>query len=417
MIGNNLTMSKYGVEIGSMVVSGMLFADDIVLTSGTKEGLKYLVNLVKSICVGLKLELSEEKSQVISPDGIGEWEFDDEVNEPLSLKAVLSYKYLGTETTLLMSTTGSKKQKKCITTASRYKFACQYVARTGPDVVDVVLATWSNIAIPSILSGCEVIPFTEETIEAIERIQSQLAKSTLGLTLCAPNVAAQTELGLKPFRMLLWKHQLSYYIRLIQMPRSRWASQVLEEHLTGDWNSPYMDYITRIRENLSLYQLPPTDRVLNLHLESWALEMTNRKLASLQLPCVNPIVRFGRELYVNESSASNSLSQFRMGSTGLGNRAPREGVPRSRWCGLCGSLLSDQHVVFECVAMENYRKNNTGLSKFRNVCRLLDKPTSLAYWLLLNGYDSTENKLRKYEFTRRKKWLKMMKKTWLNLVG
>ena len=55
-------------------------------------------------------------------------------------------------------------------TAKRYKFACSYVGRSGPDVVDTVLATWSNIAIPSMLSGCEVIPFTETTIEAIEAI-------------------------------------------------------------------------------------------------------------------------------------------------------------------------------------------------------------------------------------------------------
>ena len=72
----------------------------------------------------------------------------------------------------------------------KYNFACFYVGRTGPDVIDTVLATWSNIAVPSILSGCEMIPFSDTTIVAIERIQSQLAKRTLGLPQSTANVCA-----------------------------------------------------------------------------------------------------------------------------------------------------------------------------------------------------------------------------------
>ena len=64
--------------------------------------------------------------------------------------------------------------------------------------MDTVLATWSNIAIPSIMSGCEVIQFAETNINVIERIQSQLAKLTLGVPLKTSNVCAQIELGRSP---------------------------------------------------------------------------------------------------------------------------------------------------------------------------------------------------------------------------
>ena len=151
-----------------------------------------------------------------------------------------------------MLTTGSKQQKRCIRVAEKYKFACSYVARTGPDVVDVTLATWNNVAMPSILRGCEVIPFSETTIQSIERIQAQLAKRCLGLPLSAPNVAAQSELGLKPFWALLYQHQLSFYLRLMKLPQSRWASKVLLDHPSGDWHSPYLAYICRIREKVGL---------------------------------------------------------------------------------------------------------------------------------------------------------------------
>ena len=215
-IGFDLSSSTEGFQLGGLTFSGLLFADDIVLISRSFGGLESLVALVKRHCDSLKLVISPSKSNLVTPDDVDHLVLLDDLNQvTLSLSKVLSYKYLGTETTLLMSTTGSKRQHKCILTAKRYKFACFHVGRTGPDVVDTVLATWSNIAIPSMLSGCEVIPFSDVTIDAIERIQSQLAKHALGLPQSTPNLCAQTELGLKPFRMLLYQHQLSFYTRVM----------------------------------------------------------------------------------------------------------------------------------------------------------------------------------------------------------
>ena len=73
------------------------------------------------------------------------------------------------------------------------------------------LATWSNIALPSILYGCESIIFRDCTINTLERIQSNVAKSLLGVPSNTVNICAQTELGLFPFRMLLYKSQLKFY--------------------------------------------------------------------------------------------------------------------------------------------------------------------------------------------------------------
>ena len=65
----------------------------------------------------------------------------------------------------------------------------------GPDIVDVVLSTWLNVAIPAILNGCDMIPFSDTNIEEIERIQAQVAKFALGVPISTPNVCAETELG------------------------------------------------------------------------------------------------------------------------------------------------------------------------------------------------------------------------------
>ena len=109
-----------------------------------------------------------------------------------------------------------------ISTAKKYKASCIYVSREGPDTVDVVLCTWKNVAIPAILYGCEMMPFSESTILKIERIQSSLAKFALGVSSNAPNLCAQSELGLKPFCQALYERQLGFYRRILFLEDKRW---------------------------------------------------------------------------------------------------------------------------------------------------------------------------------------------------
>ena len=206
-IGDTLSNSSLGFTIEGQPIAGLLFADDIVLISKTAEGLKTLFAIVKSHCDKLLLEINtgEGKSEIISPaDDV--WDIVDDVGAvSLTLRQVLHYKYLGLESHLSPAMTCRAKNAKCIQTANKYKFACLHIGKRGPDVVDATLATWVNIAVPSILFGCESIIFTQTTIAAIESVQAQVAKRLLGLPSNTANVCAQTELGIIPFRLALYK--------------------------------------------------------------------------------------------------------------------------------------------------------------------------------------------------------------------
>ena len=417
-IGNDLTLSTVGFEVGGLVVSGLLFADDIVLISRDSEGLMSLISLVKKHCDGLRLEISVSKSNVVSPGDQQQWDlYGSEGELVLSLKSVLSYKYLGTDTTLLMSSTGSRLQQRCITTANRYKYACFYIGKTGPDVVDAALATWNNIAVPSIMTGCDVIPFTETTIEAIERVQSKLAKIILGLGQYAPNVCAQTELGLKPFRQLLWQHQLKYYMRLIALPESRWVSRTIQDHLSGEWQSPYVAYIARVREQLGLYQMPPTEKILKLHMDEWFLGATNRRLSSLSLPCVAPLVSWGRQPYVYENESCSYVAQFRMGCASLGNRAPILEGYRMKRCFLCNGDLDELHIAFVCPALEKLRRECVSLSSFRHMGLWRSFTMGDIFVKFVNGLDWDGSSVERAVYAQRGMMLKTMKLGWKRLAG
>ena len=293
-IGNDINASGFGFTVGRLTVSGLLFADDIVLLARTGDGLKELLALVYKGCKDLKMEISEEKSQIVSPD-VSEWTLFDAVGSPvLSLKQVLQYKYIGTETHGSIFSTCSAKEQKCIKTANKYKGACIYVSKRGPDIVDVALCTWSNIAIPAILYGCEMVPFSEKTIEAIESIQSQVAKFILGVPVSTANVYAQTELGLKSLRHLLYERQLQFFLRVLYLPRSRWVNIALMEHLSGDWDSKYYSYICRLRSKLQIFELPPSIKVLKSLIFVWFLDSTNQKILQCSLPWVPVPVMYAR---------------------------------------------------------------------------------------------------------------------------
>ena len=181
-VGTDINMSSLGFSVGRVCVSGLLFADDLVLVARSGDGLRALLDLVKKRFDVLKLLISHEKSQIISPDDVTWNLLDHSTNVEMSLKQVAQYKYLGTWTFGSMYKTGVEKQKLCVKTATKYKNCCIYVSKMGPDVVDVVLCTWSNVAIPA--------------ISEIERIQAQVAKFALGVSSSFPNISSHCELGL-----------------------------------------------------------------------------------------------------------------------------------------------------------------------------------------------------------------------------
>ena len=379
-IGETLSSSSLGFSLSGQLIAGLMFADDIVLIARTAEGLRTLFGIVKSHCDVLLLEINtgEGKTEVISPDN-DTWDIlDDDGEVVLSLRQVLQYKYLGLESYLSIAETLRKKQQKCIRTANKYRFACHHVGRRGPDVVDATLATWENVAIPAILLGCETVLFTEATIQSIEKVQSDVAKRLLGLPTNTADVCAQTELGIIPFRLALYKAQLSFYFKVLDMPSTRWAKKAMEEHLSLCWPSPYLKYINKVRETVHMTFFPPTTSYMKTHLYTWSLSVVNTTLQTLSLPYVRPLTCYKSQPYVFEHQHLDTYAQFRLSNAGLGNRSPRWAgfyYQRQRNCPLCpNTVLTEAHVFLSCSAIENVR-SDLGISFYRN--RGIEKGLSL----------------------------------------
>ena len=302
-MSKDLHASNLGVLLHRVCVSSLFFADDILLVARDADGLRMLLDIVQQHCKELDMKLSVSKSKVMSTTQ-DVWELfgGDEVIG--ALDKVLQFKYLGLETKLSPSKSALVMMKKASSLANNYKKNCIGIARDGPDIVDLALALWMNIAMPTILYACEVVPFSQTVIKEIERHQSAVGKFNLGLPSNAPNISTTTILGIKPFKEQLYSAQLRYLVRLFKQDSSRWSKDAFIDHLEGGWPSPYIKYMGEIRSELELPRWPRSVKEVDLALESHFVTKNNEEIERFSLPALEPLPKRARMSFVNESKES-----------------------------------------------------------------------------------------------------------------
>ena len=302
-MSRDLHASNLGVLLHKVCISCIFFADDIVLVSRDADGLRQLLNIVQEHCIAMKMTLSVTKSKVMSSyHDIWELFSGDQVIG--SLDKVLEFKYLGVKTTLSPSKSATVMMNRAKSLAMTYKKTCLSIGYDGPDTVDLTLCLWLNVGMPSILYGCEFVPFTETVISEIERIQSSIGKFTLGLPQSSPNISTTTILGTASFKELLYTAQLKYLVRLLKQDNRRWSKDAFLDQVRGEWESPYIRYMSKIKGELGLHKWPGSIREVKVVVYNHFLEVNNRAIESLALPALQPLAKRARMDFANESQES-----------------------------------------------------------------------------------------------------------------
>ena len=302
-MSRDLHGSNLGVLLHKVCVSSLFFADDILLVARDADGMRILLGIVQHHCMVLDMKLSVSKSKVMSTVQ-DVWELFGGEEVIGALEKVLQFKYLGIETTLSPSKSTVAMTKRASNLANNYRKNCIAIAKDGPDIIDLALALWLNVAMPSILYGCEVVPFSQTIINEIERHQSAVGKFNLGLPSNAPNISTTTILGVKPFKELLYSAQLRYLVKLFKQDARRWSKDAFIDHLEGGWPSPYIKYMGEVRFELGLPRWPRSMKEVNLALDSFFLMKNNAEIERLSLPALEPLPKRARMSFVNESKES-----------------------------------------------------------------------------------------------------------------
>ena len=276
----------------------------------------------------------------------------------------------------------------------------------------MVLCTWSNVVIPAILAGCEMIPFCETRILEIERIQAQIAKFALGVSSTCPNLCAQTELGLKPFRQLLFERQLKFYFCVLFLHEDRWVHQAMMEHLSGSWQSPYVMHISHVRAALGVFFATSDPGKLKKSVGDYFLASVNRSASSLTW--IMPLMSFSRASYVCENVLSTVITEFKLECEGLGNKQPRLGHIRKPFCSVCPGNIPNTglHLLFKCGSLSGLRQE-TGIQSYVNLGLWKGLSLDETCRLFVNGLDWSKKTVSKSDFLERGKCMSDMRILWL----
>ena len=411
-LGFDLMNATQGFMLMDTRISALFFADDLLLIARTSKGLNELLLLVYNHCKILKLEISV-KSKIISSNSNSGTVSDQFGDEILSLERVSMYKYLGIETFSSMYRTGVDKQKKCILTARRYKGACANISFKGPDVSFLAPVLWSSVAMKAILFGCECIPFSKSNIELLNRLQSQMCKTILGLPSPVPNFVAQTELAIDHFGHQLWLMQLNSCLRWMDLPPSRWAFLAMQEHLSLNWVSPYWKYICEIKQELSLPYLY-SKQFIKIHLDSYFIKKLNSEILKANLPSLKPVNVLCRAIYVCEDKLVPIFAGVKFNYC---HGIQCQGVDRQRRCHSCignplPPLSSEFHVVWLCSSVSNVRKK-TGITLFINLCSSRGITVRNSFFLYIQGFDINGEKINVEQCLERAKHLQTIRDCWI----
>ena len=302
-MSRDLHLSSLGVLLHKVCVTALFFADDIVLIARDADGLRQLLAIVQRHCEELGMTLSISKSKVMSTTQ-DVWELFGGDVVVGTLDKVLQFKYLGVQTMLSPAKAAVVMKKRASDLANKYRKNCINIARDGPDVVDLAMSLWLNVAMPSILYGCEFVPFSQVVISEIEKHQSAIGKFNLGLPSNAPNISTTSILGAKPFKELLYSAQLRYLVKLLGQDDRRWSKDAFLDHLGGGWASPYIKHMGEIRHELGLRRWPRSIKEVNLSLEGFFVAKNDEEIRRLSLPALEPAVKRARMSFVDESEES-----------------------------------------------------------------------------------------------------------------
>ena len=410
-LGHVLAASNLGFPMTrSLNLSGLLFADDIGNIALTAENLNKQLNLVNKYCESLRLEIGISKSQVVSPDDES-WEIELASGETVSLLQVAHYKYLGVDTYSSVYSTCCAKQNKCIQTARKYLFGIIHLLARNPSLLSVAGTTWTAVALPTILFGCEIITFAETNIQTLDSIQAQVAKRMLRVPINTFNVGAVCDVGFKPIRLQLYTRQLKFYFRALHLQQFRWLHMVLSEHLEGAWKSPYIDYICRLRAETGTYLDPPSLNDLVRSLQEWSLSEINESIRNHYAPGLTQVAAFTSQDYVFHHRFLGTIAGFRLGQSGLFQRYlnPRPSCP------LCTvpCILSDWHIIISCSFLRRARIS-TGINMFITQCTLMNMDEEKIYSLFISGLNTSENPIDIDEYIARGKVLATLKSVCLS---
>ncbi len=351
-----LQRKAMGFKIKNQHIPALFFADDIVRIANTEEENKDLIKEVMEFTKKWKLEISEEKSQVLH---IGRnkrseghtWTIEND-NDKIQLANTELYKYLGVY--INRERNPFKTQIDEMRKKGKNKLnAMKIIAKHSINKVWTVDALWKGEIIPALLYACEVIPFNKTAKTNLESLQSEVGRWILAGNNGMPLAGIRGEMGWKRLDGEIMRRKLNYYGKIAYMEDSRWVKaiwvEMRKEEQPSKWYTEIKEAAHELNISLDEWKFLKNHRqwkkYVNKKVDTW--EQMKWKMEVMSKPSLELYpkrVLSTREDYIDDTIESKNLTRWR-----LNNIRWNIETESGKACRACGSGTgSIIHVLTEC---------------------------------------------------------------------
>lgn len=376
----------------------LLFADDSVLFSNTKEELQEMLNVFKSYCHDWKLTVNTSKTKVVIFAGnrrqnVHKFYFDGD-----EIEVVTEFKYLG----IFLSQSGSyaNTKKYIADQANTALFSLLRKIRTLDLPIDLQVELFNKMIKPILLYGCELWGFGN--LDVIDRVQLKFFKQILNLKKSTPSYMVYGELGAFPLTVDIQTRMVSFWTKLCDNGKNDIASSLyaLINNLNEEKKikSKWLCHIKNIIASNGFGNIWDHHNEIN---DKWFVKAFKQKLMDQYLQKWNSLVDnsscslnyriFKETFHMNNyftfltNRECKILTKFRTRN----HRLPVEigrwtGIPlNERKCWLCKGEAGDEyHYILKCSFFNNQRKKFVKPYYYRS-------PNTFKLKLLMNENNKT----------------------------
>ena len=387
-----------GIQIGANNISSLLFADDLMIVGKSVKEIREKIKLTQLWCKDNKMEVNFDKTKILDKNKDRLWPVWSLTSDDREhIESVPSFSYLGVPITFKRSVqwTNDPHSKQIIARAKKYKSAIYRISVESIDKGEAIKAAWENIAIPSILFGCETTVFTKKTLVTLEQIQCQVARLCLGVRSDTSGLGARVEAGMMRMSSRIMLNQLNYLNNVIQRSSESNVYQAWLENINGQWSSPLRKLWNDIKDRSRTRGIVSPKKVKSVVVayENLFIHREIPKFASLKYMTSMSLKQKG--LYLRRTRSQDILKAFRVGDCRLGIKELKVDDKVVMCPFNCKVKLDLPHFMFRCPKLERTRQE-VGILDFLNTvgkrAELTDKDILVQFLWAMND-DPVGNKL------------------------
>ena len=206
-------------------------------------------------CIRFISEFNFSKTKILDKNKDRLWPvWCADADEWNSVGAVHSFPYLGVPISFKgqIIWTYGPHYDQVIERGKKYKTAIYKIGVDSIDRGEAIKICWENVALPSILFGCETTIFTKKTMDKLEQIQGQIAKLCLGVRSDTSSLGSRVEAGMMSISSRVMIRQLNYLNSVLKRPNSI-VYQAWAENTYGNWMSPLKRLWSNVKNKTCTY--------------------------------------------------------------------------------------------------------------------------------------------------------------------